>query len=92
MLDVEYRPGEIYLARIEICPEHQWRGAGTRLISALIDEARQRGQDLVLEVLTINQRAYDLYQRLGMNEEASNGDKLKLTMRSTRQRRVDRHM
>ncbi len=87
MLDVEYRPGEIYLARIEIDPEHQGRGAGTRLISALIDEARQRGQDLVLDVLTINQRAYDLYRRLGMKEEASHGgDKLKITMRSTRQR------
>ena len=74
MLDVEYRPGEIYLARIEIHPEHQGHGAGTRLISALIDEARQRGQDLVLDVLTINQRAYDLYQRLGMKEEARHGD------------------
>lgn len=93
MLDVEYRPGEIYLARIEIHPEHQGRGVGTRLISALIDEATQRGQDLVLDVLTINQRAYGLYRRLGMKEEASHGDdKLKITMRSTRQRRVDRHM
>jgi ribosomal protein S18 acetylase RimI-like enzyme len=82
MLDVEYRPGEIYLARIEIHPGHQGRGAGTRLISALIDEARQRGHDLVLDVLTINRRAYGLYRRLGMNEEASHGDdKLKITMR-----------
>jgi ribosomal protein S18 acetylase RimI-like enzyme len=88
MLDVEYRPGEIYLARIEVCPEHQGHGAGTRLISTLIDQARQRGQDLVLDVLTINRRAYDLYRRLGMNEEASHGDdKLKITMRFTRPRR-----
>ena len=88
MLDVDYRPGEIYLARIEIHPGHQGRGVGTRLISALIDEARRRGQDLVLEVLAINQRAYDLYHRLGMNDEASHGDdKLKITMRFTRQRR-----
>ena len=87
MLDVEYRPGEIYLARIEIDPDHQGRGAGTRLISALIDEARQRGQDLVLDVLTINQRAYDLYRRLGIEEASHGDDKLKITMRSTRQRR-----
>jgi ribosomal protein S18 acetylase RimI-like enzyme len=88
MLDVEYRPGEIYLARIEIFPGYQGHGVGTRLISALIDEATQRGHDLVLNVLTINQRAYDLYRRLGMNEEARHGDdKLKITMRSTRQRR-----
>ena len=85
MLDVEYRPGEICLARIEIHPHHQGHGAGTRLISALIEEARQRGQDLVLEVLTINQRAYDLYRRLGMEEEARHGgNKLKITMRAGR--------
>lgn len=83
MLDVEYRPGEIYLARIEIHPEHQGRGAGTRLISALIDEATQRGHDLVLDVLTINQRAYGLYRRLGMKEQASHrSNKLKIRMRS----------
>jgi len=49
MLDVEYRPAEIYLARIEIHPDHQGGGIGTRLISALIDEAGQKGQDLVLD-------------------------------------------
>ncbi len=56
MLDVEYRPAEIYLPRIEVHPGHQGRGIGTRLISALIDEAAQKGQDLVLDVLTVNTR------------------------------------
>lgn len=85
MLDVEYRPGEVYLARIEIHPGHQGRGIGTRLISALIDEAEQKGQDLVLEVLAVNRRAQVLYQRLGMQEAASHGDRsIKITMRSSR--------
>jgi predicted GNAT family acetyltransferase len=57
MLDVEYRPAEIYLARIEIHPDHQGGGIGTRLISALIDEAGRKGQDLVLDALTVNRRA-----------------------------------
>jgi GNAT superfamily N-acetyltransferase len=57
MLDVEYRPAEISLARIEIRPDHQGGGISTRLISALIDEARQKGQDLVLDVLTVDRRA-----------------------------------
>src|SRR5215472_4491755 len=35
MLDVEYRPGEIYLSRIEILPDYQGQGIGTQLISAL---------------------------------------------------------
>lgn len=87
LLDVEYRPGEIYLARIEIHPDHQGRGIGSRLISALADEARQKGQDLVLDVLAVNHRAQALYQRLGLIEVARHGDdNIKLTMRLTPQR------
>lgn len=85
MLDVEYRPGEIYLARIEIHPDYQGRGIGTRLISALIDEAREKGQDLVLDVLTVNHQARALYHRLGLTEVAGHGDdNIKILMRSAR--------
>ena len=92
MLDIEYRPAEIYLSRIEILPGHQGRGIGTRLISALIDEARHKGQDLVLDVLTSNTRARALYQRLGMTEVARHGPgNIKITMRSARPYREDRH-
>ena len=83
MLDVEYHPGEIYLSRIEIHPSHQGRGIGTGLISALIDEAGHKGQDLVLDVLTVNHRAQALYRRLGMSEVARPGN-IKITMRSAR--------
>jgi ribosomal protein S18 acetylase RimI-like enzyme len=81
MLDVEYRPGEIYLARIEILPDYQGRGIGTGLISALIDEAGHKSQSFVLEVLTINRRAHALYRRLGMAEVAWHDDNTKITMR-----------
>lgn len=85
MINVEYRPDETYLARLELCPDHQGHGVGTRLIRALIDEAGQQGQDLVLDVLTVNRRARALYERLGMKEVATHGeDKMKITMRSTR--------
>lgn len=85
MIDVEYRPAEIYLSRIEIHPNYQGRGIGTRLTSALLDEARHKGQDLVLDVLTVNHRAQALYQRLGMTEVARHGDgNIKITMRSAR--------
>jgi ribosomal protein S18 acetylase RimI-like enzyme len=87
MLDVEYRRAEIYLARIEIHPDHQGGGIGSRLIGALIDEAAEKGQDLVLDVLTVNHRALALYQRLGMTEVARHGDNnIKITMRSARPR------
>ena len=85
MLDVQHRPGEIYLARSEIDPDHQGHGIGTRLISALLDEARHNDQDLVLDVLAVNHRARALYQRLGMTEVARHGDNnIKITMRSAR--------
>jgi ribosomal protein S18 acetylase RimI-like enzyme len=88
MIDVEHRPGEIYLARIELHPGHQGHGTGTRLIRALADEAAHNGQDLVLDVLAINHRAQALYQRLGMRETARHGDgNTKITMRLSPQRR-----
>jgi ribosomal protein S18 acetylase RimI-like enzyme len=90
MLSVEYRPDEIYLARIEVHPDYQGRGIGTRLISALASEARQKGQDLTLDVLTVNRRARALYQRLGMQEVARHGDgQIKIAMRLTSQPRQE---
>jgi len=83
MLDVERRPGRIYLSRIEIHPGYQGRGIGSRLIGALLDEAAQRGEDLVLDVLAVNTRAQALYRRLGMTEVARHGDgNIKITMRA----------
>jgi ribosomal protein S18 acetylase RimI-like enzyme len=85
MLDVDYRPGEIYLSRIEIDPGHQGQSIGTRIISALLDEAKRTGRDLVLDVLSVNRRARALYQRLGLTEVARHGDRdIKITMRSAR--------
>lgn len=82
MLNVEYRPAEIYLARIEIHPGYQGRGIGTRLIGALIDKARQEGQALALDVLAVNRRAYALYQRLGLTDAGRHGDNdIKIAMR-----------
>jgi len=88
MLDVEYRPGEIYLSRIEIHPGHQGHGIGARIISALLEEAQRTGQDLVLDVLTVNRRAQALYRRLGLTEVARHGDRgTKVTMRSVHHRK-----
>lgn len=88
MLAVEYRVSEIYLARIEVHPDHQGCGIGTQLITQLLNAARQQGQDLVLEVLAVNHRAYALYQRLGLREVARHGDdSSKITMRCPGRRR-----
>jgi GNAT superfamily N-acetyltransferase len=83
MIHVEYRPTETVLSRIEIHPDHQGQGIGAYLISVLIEEARHKGQDLVLEVLAVNRRAQALYQRLGLTEVARHGDNnIKIVMRT----------
>lgn len=82
MLDAVREPGQIYLGRIEILPLFQGRGIGTRLIGELIEEAALQGQDFVLEVFTVNERAQALYRRLGLTEVARHGDNnIKITMR-----------
>jgi ribosomal protein S18 acetylase RimI-like enzyme len=87
MLSVEYRPDEVYLARIELLPRHQGKGIGTRIISMLLADAGRRGHDLVLDVLAVNVRARALYRRLGLTEAApvSDGD-VRVRMRSRRAR------
>jgi ribosomal protein S18 acetylase RimI-like enzyme len=47
--------------------------------------SQHTGQDLVLDVLTVNRRAQALYHRLGLMEVARHGDRdTKITMQSTR--------
>jgi ribosomal protein S18 acetylase RimI-like enzyme len=55
-----------YLAQIELHPDRQGRGIGSRLIRSLLHQARQQGRDFTLDVLVVNQRAQALYRRLGL--------------------------
>ncbi|MGW0082269.1 GNAT family N-acetyltransferase [Streptomyces sp. NPDC003393] len=81
MLHFEHRVTDIYLARIEIHPDHQGRGIGSRLIRGLLQQARRQGRDLTLDVLVVNQRAQALYQRLGLYEVTRHGeDDIKIRM------------
>jgi len=61
---VERRPTDIFLSSIEVLPAYQGQGIGTQLITALRDEARQRGVPLSLRVLKVNP-ARRLYERVG---------------------------
>src|SRR4029078_4616984 len=45
------------------------RGLGSRLIRIVLDRAAAEGKPLVLNVLEVNRRAYELYRRLGFTED-----------------------
>jgi ribosomal protein S18 acetylase RimI-like enzyme len=84
MLDVEQRPTEIYLSRIEVHPDYQGRGIGAQLIRSLLYQARHQDRDLTLDVLVVNKRARALYRRLGLHEVTHHGENdIKISM-STR--------
>jgi ribosomal protein S18 acetylase RimI-like enzyme len=70
-LDVEERDEEVFLGLIELAPEYQGRGIGSRLIRVLIDGAG--GKRVTLSVLGVNDRAYQLYRRLGFTEVSRDG-------------------
>jgi ribosomal protein S18 acetylase RimI-like enzyme len=82
MIDIDRRADEIYLGRIELLPDHQGRGVGTKLIGELLEEADRAGHPLILDVLAVNTRAYALYHRLGFEEVGRHGDGgIKIRMR-----------
>ncbi len=56
---------EIFLALIEIHPDHQNHGLGTTIIQDILTEAHQRSLPVLLHVLKANEAARRLYERLG---------------------------
>lgn len=65
VLWLESRPGEIYIAEIQIIPEMQGRGLGSAVLGGVIAAAAARGACVTLQVLEINEGARRLYERLG---------------------------
>ena len=62
---VEDHPDHVLLAEIQILPEFQGHGLGSKLIQNEIARARGLHKPVRLQVLTSNHRARDLYLRLG---------------------------
>jgi GNAT superfamily N-acetyltransferase len=61
----------IFIHEIQIHPDVQTQGVGTRLLQEQMEEARKRGVPLRLQVLRMN-RARGLYSRLGFRETGEN--------------------
>ncbi len=71
-LRVDRAAAELRLVDISLLPEYRSRGIGTRLLTALQDEARERDQPLTLSVFAHN-RARRFYARLGFTETGVEG-------------------
>ncbi|HYV48347.1 MAG TPA: GNAT family N-acetyltransferase [Myxococcaceae bacterium] len=69
---VDRRQDELRLADIALLPEHRARGLGTRLVRALLKEARAAGLPVRLHALQ-GSRAAALYERLGFTARAAGG-------------------
>ena len=63
-LAIEFHPQCLFLAELQIKPEYQNRGFGTRILEECMLAARKKMQPLKLRVLRAN-RARLLYERLG---------------------------
>ncbi len=61
----QYSNESIFLAEMQILPEHQRKGHGRRLLQLLLAEALRLDVNVHLEVLTANHGARALYERLG---------------------------
>jgi ribosomal-protein-alanine N-acetyltransferase len=62
-------PEESFVQTIAVKRDRQGAGIGTRLLTALIDEARRRDEPMVgLEVRADNQVAQRMYQRFGFDQ------------------------
>ena len=58
---------ELFIAGIQVLPEHQGRGIGSRVVRSVIDEGRREGLPVRLEVGKDNPDAKLLYLRLGFS-------------------------
>jgi ribosomal protein S18 acetylase RimI-like enzyme len=63
-IEVDEQSDRIVLNTIELAPEYQGRGMGTKLVSELLSRARKRHLPVQLRVLKCNP-ARALYERLG---------------------------
>ncbi|MFH1305745.1 MAG: GNAT family N-acetyltransferase [Candidatus Omnitrophota bacterium] len=64
--------GESYLSNIAVYPRFRGQGVGTRLIEAVENEAVHAGsRRLALDVSVRNERAINLYERLGHTVECT---------------------
>lgn len=72
LLERDLAPGQLLMDGIAVAPDARGLGIGTRLLAAVIEEARGRGRTEVrLDVVDTNPRARALYERFGFKPVGS---------------------
>jgi len=71
-LYLDRRADEIRIIDIALLPEFRDRGIGTALLTAILTEARTKQQSTTIHV-EYNNRALNLYRRLGFKQIAADG-------------------
>jgi len=69
-LCLEQRPDCLYIRELQLLPERQGHGVGTAIIQMVIAEAREQRLPVNLSVVSANDRAQRLYERLGFRVAA----------------------
>ena len=70
---VEYEHDHIWLREIQVCPEHQNKGIGSRLLRQLMEDADASGLPIRLRVLR-RSRALPLYEKVGFARDGEYKD------------------
>ena len=70
MIQLLDQPAAVEIGEIQIHPAHQNLGVGTRVLRDIVARAHQQHKKVSLSVALKNDRAYQLYQRLGFRQVA----------------------
>lgn len=73
MIQVLESEDRLEVVEIQIAPESQGTGVGTRLLTDLIARAKNENRDVVLSTGLMNQGAARLFRRLGFEETGRSG-------------------
>jgi ribosomal protein S18 acetylase RimI-like enzyme len=70
MIQLFEKTDAVEVGEIQIMPTRQNRGIGSRILQDIIDRAQKQGKKVILSVGLKNDRAFQLYQRLGFRTVA----------------------
>lgn len=64
-VDIKEEESSVFISGLYLLPQYQSKGVGTRILLSLIESSGAVAKRVELEVLKVNERAIQLYKRLG---------------------------